>query len=268
VGPVGYPTALELCAFALAAGQVALSWAALDGLPNTVVPYFGLGGGSAGLPGAVAEARVWSWAVVGLWSILACASLLMYRAIRSTPVPVLAVGLLAHLAVLRAGMIALNLDPNLEPRGVLLRATATGVVAMLLGATLERWRSRKKLPRALVARAAYDERTPRDLAFYLVAVLGLGIPLLLVPTRVRVFDDGVLAITPVSYFLLPAAAIERAERAGRLQALAGAGINFAASPGAAVRVFRRARHFPVVFSVSDPDRFLAAVAGLVAPGDR
>jgi hypothetical protein len=270
IGPAGYPTALELCALALALGQVALSWAALDRLPSTVVPFFGLGagGGGAGLPGAEAEALVWTWAVLGLWAILAGGSLLLYRAVRSSPIPVLAVGLLAHLAVMRAGMIALNLDPALSPRQVLLRAATTGLIAALLGAAVERWRSRKKLPPALVARARYDERTPRDLAFYLVAALGAGIPLLLLPTRVRVIDDGVLAITPLSYFVLPAAAIERVERAGWLQALAGPGVTLAASPGSAVRIFRRARRFPVVVSVTAPDRFLAAVEEIRAAGDR
>lgn len=269
IGPAGYPTALELCALALALGQVALSWAAIDRLPSTVVPFFGLGGGGgAGLPGAAAEAHVWTWAVLGLWAILTVGSLLLYRAVRSSPIPVLSVGLLAHLAVMRAGMIALNLDPALSPRQVLLRAAGTGLVAALLGAAVERWRSRKKLPPALVAPARYDEPTPRDLSFYLVTALGAGIPLLLVPTRVRVIDDGVLAITPVSYFVVPAAAIERAERSGWLQALAGPGVNLAASPGSAVRIFRRARRFPVVLSVADPDRFLAAVEATRAAGDK
>jgi hypothetical protein len=75
-------------------------------------------------------------------------------------------------------------------------------------------------------------------------------------------------ITAVSYFLLPAAALERTERSHRLQALAGPGVNLAASPGSAVRIFRRARRFPVVLSVTAPDRFLAAVEALRAPGDR
>lgn len=254
----GYPVALEGIAALLVVAQLIFSLIALDQLPNTVVPYFSPGRSALGLPGAEYEARVWSWTIIGLWAMLLGASLISYRSLRSTPVPVVSVGLFAALAVLRAGVIALNLNPLLSPRLVLLRALATGAAAALLAAAVERFRTRKRLVPALVARASYDEPTPRGAVFTLVAVLGAFIPLVLVPSRVRVTERAVVVITPVSFFLLPLVTIESAERVGPLQALFGAGINLASHPRRAVRLRRRGA-LSVVVSVTDPDRFLEAL---------
>ena len=255
---------LEFSAFVLVVAQLFLSWLALDRLPSTVIPYFGLGGGSIGLPAAAAEARLWVWMVVGLWAMLITASVLMYRAIQTTPIPIVSVSALAFLAVLRAGAISLNLNPVASPKQVLLRAILVGVVAFLLGVAVERFRSRKQLPPLLIGKALYDERAPRGLAYYAIMGLGLGVPALFVPVRARVIDSGVLVITAVSHFSIPRVSIERIERATPLQSLFGAGVNFAASPTQAVRIFRRGRLFPVVFSVAKRDRFIEAVESTVS----
>lgn len=250
---------LELVVVILVVVQIALSWIALERLPGTTIPYYGPAR-SMGLAAAVIEARIWTWTIVGLWSMMIGSSLLLYRAIRSTPIPIFSVSLFALLAVLRAGAIALNLNPGLSPRQVLLRALLAGVIALMLSVMVERWRSRKKLPPALVAKARYDESTPRGTIFFTVVILGLGIPLLLIPSRVRVLAAGVLVVTPVSYFMIPAAAVTRVERAGRLQALFGAGVNLTGDPASAVRIFRAKRFFPLVMSVTDPDRFVEALS--------
>lgn len=257
----GYPVILELSAAALVAAQLLLSWLALDRLPSTVVPYFGPGRAVMGLPGAEAEARLWLWMVVGLYAMLLGGSLVMYRAIRSTPIPIVAVGAFAFLAVLRAGAISLNLNPAMSPKQALLRALLAGVVALLLGVAVERFRSRRLLPPLLIGKSDYDERTPRGTAHILVAILGLGVPLLVMPTRVRVTERGVVVVTAVSFFTVPAIVIDRVERAPALQALFGAGINLASTPSAAVRIFRRGRFFPLLISVSDRERFLEVVGG-------
>lgn len=249
---------LESIVLILVVVQIVLSWIALDRLPGTTVPYYGPAR-SMGLPAAVVEARIWTWTVVGLWSMMIGASLLLYRSIRSTPIPIFSAALFALLAVLRAGAIALNLNPTLSPRQVLLRGILAGVITLMLAVMVERWRSRKKLPPALITRARYDEATPKGASFVTVVILGLGIPFLLIPTRVRVIAAGVLVVTPVSYFLIPGAAVARVERAGMLQALFGAGINLTGNPASAVRLFRTKRFFPLVMSVTDPDRFIDAV---------
>ena len=140
-----------------------------------------------------------------------------------------------------------------------MRSTVTGLVVLLLGVIVERWRSRKKIPPALVTKATYDERIHKSAATWIIVLLGLGIPLLFTPERVRVIGEGIVVVTPVGYFLLPMVAIDRVERSGRLQALLGAGVNLAGDPSTAVRIFRKRRLFPVVISVEDPKRFIDVV---------
>jgi hypothetical protein len=255
--PVGYPVALEACAALLAAAQVALGVVALDRLPTTVVPYFGPGSVS-GLAGAGDEARLWASMIGGAWVLLLCVGVLMYRSVRSTPLPILSVTLLASLAVLRAGALSLNLDPSASPRGALLRAGVTAVAVLGLAASVERSRSRARLAPALVAPATVESGAPRGPARWIVAALGLGVPLLFAPERVRVIAAGVLVVTPVSYFLIPRSAVERVERVPPLLALIATGINLASDPARTVRVVRRGRALPVLFSVADPDAFVGA----------
>jgi hypothetical protein len=248
---------LELCAGVLVLMQIGLSRLAIDDLPSTVVPYFSPSG--LGLPGAETEARLWIWMVIGFWSVLLGTSLWLHRAAGSSPVPIITVAALAFLAVLRAGVIALNLDPALTPSRVLFRAATAGLVVLLLGAGLERWRTRQRLVPALMRPAAYDEPAPRGPYYVLVGLLGLGLPWLFLPTRIRVMDDGLVAVTPVSYLWLPAPAIEAVEEASAAQAVLGTGINLVTSPLASVRIRRRRRWLPFVLSAADRPRFIAAL---------
>lgn len=266
IQPAGYPLVLELCAAILVLAQPAMTWFSLEHLPATVVPYFGPGRGALGLPGAALEARIWLWMVTGLWALLIGTSLLLYRAVRSTPIPIVSVGSLAFLAVLRSGVIALNLNPDLSPGRTLLRALAAGAVAVLLGATLERWRTRRRLVPALMRPALYDEPTPRGAYYWLLVAIGGGLPALFLPSRVKLMDEGLVAITPVSHLWLPAPALERAAAAPWPAAVFGSGFNLTTAPLSSVRLFRRRGWLPLVLSVKDRDRFLEAAADLT--GDK
>lgn len=253
---------LELCAAVLVLVQLGLSWYALDDLPGTVVPYFGPARSILGLPGAETEARLWIWMVLGLWAMLLGSSLWLYRATGSSPVPIVSVGLLAFLAVLRSGVIALNLNPGLAPGRMLLRAVTAGVAALLLGVVLERWRTRRLLVPALMRPARYDEPTPRGMYYVLVTLLGAGLPWLFFPTRIKVMTDGLVAITPVGYLWIPAPAVHEADAANLVQAVLGTGLNFTTSPSSSVRLWRRRRWLPIVLSVVDRPRFLAVLTGI------
>lgn len=250
---------LEVCAAVLVALQLLLTWYALDDLPATVVPYFSPASASGMLPGAGIEARLWVWMVLGLWAMFFGTSLWLYRTTGSSPIPILSVGAFALLAVLRAGVIALNLNPALTPAKVLFRSLVAGLVVMLLGIMLERWRTKKRLVPALMRPALYDEPTPRGPYYFVLVLLGMGLPWLLFPRRIKVLAEGVVAITPTTYLWIPAPALTRIEEAGLLQAIVGSGLNLATSPGKAVRLWRRRRWIPLVLSVVDRPRFMGVI---------
>ncbi len=253
---------LEVCAAALVVLQLILTWYALDDLPSTVVPYFGPARATVGLPGAGIEARLWMWMVLGLWAMLLGTSLWLYRMTGSSPLPIVSVGAFAVLAVLRAGVIAMNLNPGLSPQRVLFRAVVAGTAVLVLGILLERWRTKKRLVPALMREALYDEPTPRGVYYFVLVVLGMGIPWLLLPRRIKVMSEGVVAITPTTFLWIPAPALERVEEATRFQAVVGSGLNLVTSPGNAVRLFRRRRWIPLVLSVVDRPRFLRIIGDL------
>jgi hypothetical protein len=241
----------------LVVAQLLLSWIALERLPTTVVPYFHLGGLTATAPDASAEARLWTWTVLALWTVMVTGSVALYRLLGASPVPIVSVGLLTFLALLRAGVIALNLSPHLSPQRVLLRAAATGVVAAILAGLLERWRSRQRLAPLLVEESSYDEPTPRPWSYNLICVLGLGLPWLLLPTRLRMTSPGLVAVTPVTYFLVPREAVRQAESITRVQALLGQGVNLASDYDSALRIWRHRRLFPLVISAKGRDQLVA-----------
>jgi hypothetical protein len=253
---------LELCAALLVLAQPALTWISSEYMPATVLPFYGPGQGASGLAITATEAGLWTWLVIGLWSMLLGISLVFYRAVSSTFIPILSVSGMAFLAVLRAGVISLNLTPDLSPARVLLRAVTSAIAVLILAALLERWRSRKLLVPALMRPALYDEPAPLGIYFAVICLLTSGLSWIFVPSRVKVMDRGLVAITPVSYLWLPAAAIERAEAATRLQAVLGGGINLATTPTSSIRLILRRRWFPVVVSVADRDRFLQVIRDL------
>ena len=259
--PAGYPVVLEATALLLVVAQLLLSWIALERLPSTVVPYFHLGGLTATAPDAGAEAQLWTWTVLALWTVMVTGSVALYRLLGASPLPIVSVGLLTFLALLRAGVIALNLSPHLSPPRALLRAVATGLVAAILAGLLERWRSRQRLAPLLVGESSYDEPTPRPWSYHVICVLGLGAPWLLMPTRLRMTNLGLVAITPVTYFLVPRQAIRKAETITRIQALLGQGVNVATDYDSALRIWRHKRLFPLVMSASRRDQLIALLQG-------
>jgi len=256
VQTAGYPTGLEGCVFILVAGQIAMTWLALDRLPSTVVPY-GPTGAALGLPGAALEAQMWTWMVLGLWSLGLGLGLVSYRVSGASPVPVLTSALFAALAVLRAGVIGLNLNPDLGQTAVFVRAVVAGGAVLLLAAGVEQWRTRKRLRHALTRKPRYDEPSPRGPFYWEMAAC--LVPYVLLPTRLRVIDEGLVAITPLTYLYVPLAAVAEARAVGPLPALLGGGVNLATSPGSAVRIKVRGRLLPLTLSVVDRPRFLAAL---------
>ena len=232
-----------------------MSWLVLDRLPSTVVPYGPAGG--AFVAGAGLEAELWTWTVIALWALGLAGSLLVYRQVGSSPLPLLAVSVFATLLVFRAGAIGLNLDPGLSPGRVVFRAAVTGSLVLLIAGLAEQHRTRRRLRPALVAPARYDERAPRGLYYW--ALVGTVLPYVVLPTRIRVVDEGLVVVTPVSYLFVPLRAIAEARPIGVAAALTSSGLNLATSPRGAVRIRLRARLLPLVLAVVDRDRFLAAL---------
>lgn len=248
--------ALEVTAAVLAAGQLAMTWLALDRLPETVLPYGPTGGGAV-VAGAGLEAELWTWAVLALWALSIGSSLLVYRLAGSSPLPVLTAPVFAALLVLRAGVIGLNLDPGLTPARAVFRAVATGLVVLLAAGLAEAHRTRRRVRPALVREALYDEPAPRGPYYW--ALASTLLPYVVLPTRIRVIEEGLLALTPVSYLFVPREAIVEARAVGPAVAVLGGGLNLATSPKGAVRIRVRGRLLPLVLSVAHRDQFLGAL---------
>ncbi len=145
-------------------------------------------------------------------------------------------------------------------RITVLRAMLTVAVwvALLLGAALEQWRTRKGIRPALARRALYDEKPPRGGYYWMMAALVL--PSLVLPTRVRVLEEGLVVVTPTSYLFVPSGALIEARPTAWYEALLRGGVNLVSEPRKAVEIRRRGRVLPLMISVEDRERFLEALA--------